>query len=286
MEVLMALLIDDLPDQTCVSRLTTVQAKQVLNRQPKKAKQFLHRAFASIEDLADSSGASEILMDMREELIGSGAFSAEMLDRMEAAASASPSAGASIEAPVVICIPGMQLQGDWSLNLDVDCLIVDGDLSVDGRLEIAHYLDDGSVIVLGTLTAHNMTCEGWLVVCGDLAVHHMHACSGNDCAMLIAGNLSARSVVETGQEIFVAGNVFADVIAMFQNELTVEGKMQCLQYAPSWRTPSLTTWFDYGMMEECVFEDDDGSTVLAPYPSDDYVGRLLAGASPLRVNPL
>lgn len=71
----MALLVDDLPDQAGVFRLTTVQAKQLLNRQPKKAKQFLHRAFASIEDLADNSGASEILMDMREELIGSGAFS-------------------------------------------------------------------------------------------------------------------------------------------------------------------------------------------------------------------
>lgn len=282
----MALLVDDLPDQAGVFRLTTVQAKQLLNRQPKKAKQFLHRAFASIENLADNSGASDILMDMREELIGSGAFSGEMLGRMEAAASASPPAGASIEAPVVIRIPGMQLQGDWSLNLDVDCLIVDGDLSVDGRLEIAHYLDDGSVIVLGSLTAHNMTCEGWLVVCGDLAVHHMHACSGNDCAMLIAGNLSARSVIESGQEIFVAGNVFAEVIAMFHNELTVGGQMQCLQHAPSWRTPGLATWFDYGMMEECVFEDDDGSTVLAPYPSDDYVGRLLAGASPLRADHL
>jgi len=282
----MALLIDDLPDQAGVSRLTTVQAKQLLYRRPGKAKQFLQRAFAPIEDLAHDLGAGESLKDMREALIETGAFSTEQVDRIEAASSASPSAGVISEAPVVICIPGMQLHGDWSLNLEVDCLIVDGDLRVDGTLEIAHSLDNGSVIVLGSLNAHNMTCEGWLVVCGDLAVHHVHAGSGNDCAMLIAGNLSARSVIETGQEIFVAGNVHAEAIAMFQNELTVGGQMQCPHYAPDWRTPGLVTWFDSGMMDESAFQDDDGSTVLAPYPSDDYVERLATGASPLSRNHL
>ncbi|MCP1107757.1 hypothetical protein M6G53_20515 [Serratia nevei] len=167
---------------------------------------------------------------------------------------------------------------------DYDCLIVEGNLIVDGCMEVSPQIDEGGIIVLGRLQADTLICWSGLVVRGDASVQHAYFSSGNDCSFVVGGNLTAISLLETGEFIHVHGDLDARCLALLHNFVQVDGEERCgCRIDGSQCEEPMKRMFDPSLLKAFEGEDADGQRIVGWYPDDDaYLERLQEGGSPLR----
>lgn len=280
-----------------INRLPRLDRDEALARMATRAGGVTEAARELIEALTDDFSLDELLREYPDLLARLEATEAEMVDlgiprsqgilaRLHEASANSETDTASCESPARI----HWHSGDLHLAAfssieddDYDCFIVDGDLIVDGCLEITPFMDYGGFIVLGSLRAETMICTGALVVRGDVHLRHAYLNAGNDCAMVVGGNLTTISLVEEGEFVHVQGDLEARCVATFHNVVQVDGKERCARrienagYAASTRQV-----FDPDLLEAFEGEDDDGAPVEAWHTGDAYLDRLRQGGSPLQ----
>ncbi|RXK70443.1 hypothetical protein ERT44_01425 [Stenotrophomonas sp. MA5] len=178
-------------------------------------------------------------------------------------------------------VPAASLVGDWRSDWETDCVIVDGDLSVEGTLVLNDLGEMRCVIVLGSLSARNLDCGGYVFVRDDLVCEHLHACSLNDGILAVGGDLTVQTFLETGTYTQVAGHLSASYLGSTHNSIEVEGKVNCPGFERRSDSDYLCEWIDPALLEA---HDSDSGWGCEPqlYPSDDYPERIRAGGSPMK----
>lgn len=167
---------------------------------------------------------------------------------------------------------------------DYDYLIVDGDVIVEGCLAVSPQREDGGIVVLGRLQADTLICWGGLVVRDDVRIRHAYCSSGNDGAFVVGGDLSALTLVETGEFIHVHGDLDARCLASLQNFVQVDGETRCDCRIDSAQSEDLIKrMFAPGLLKAFEGMDNDGQRLVGWYPDEDaYLACLRQGRSPLR----
>jgi hypothetical protein len=231
--------------------------------------------------LADYAAAStEISLSRRDAGdVDAAAFMEELLQRMLAPPSASDE---DEVARVIKLVDGAELRGSWSNDEEVDCLIVMGDLTVDGTLSLNWPEESPGVIVLGSLRTRNFVCGGRIVVRDDVECEHVYACSLNDGALTIGGSLTVRSFIETGHYMEVKGDFDASFVATLHNEIDVGGEIRCAGFQSRSDRDRLPEWVDAALLEHSQTEDDNGAAYSYWYPTEAYEQRIIDGGSPVR----
>ncbi|PTA71292.1 MULTISPECIES: hypothetical protein [unclassified Stenotrophomonas] len=178
-------------------------------------------------------------------------------------------------------VPAASLVGDWSSDCETDCVIVDGDLSVEGTLALNNLGETLCVIVLGSLSARNLDCGGWVFVRDDLACEHLHACSLNDGILAVGGSITVQTYLETGTYTQVGRELYASFLSTVQNEIVVEGGVHCPGFSRRSDPDYLSGWMDPELLEQVDAGSDDCDSPWSVYPSEAYRLRILAGGSPM-----
>lgn len=178
---------------------------------------------------------------------------------------------------------GVTFHGDARSDWDTDCLIIEGDLNVEGTLHLNDLDELRCVVVLGSVTTGNFICGGSVFVRDHLTCKHVYASSINDGGLFVGGNMRVDSLLETGQYVHVAGDFEASYLAMIQNEIEVDGKVRCPDFAFRSDRGRLPLWVDRQLIKQHDAEDDDGHAYQYWYP-DGYDDRILAGGSPVKVS--
>ncbi|WP_313245899.1 hypothetical protein [Stenotrophomonas rhizophila] len=212
-----------------------------------------------------------------------GAESAEFVDTLLERMLAAPSSHEAMEdVRKIKLVCGAHLKGDWGNDDDVHCLIVDGDLDVDGTLVLNWPDEWPGVIILGSLKARNFICGGWVVVRDNVECEHVYACSLNDGGLTIGGHFKVDSFLETGHHVKVCGDLEARFIATIQNEIDVEGDVRCTNFQYREDRDHLRSWVDAELLERHQATGDDGVRSTYWYPGDAYEQRIADGGSPVR----
>ena len=107
-------------------------------------------------------------------------------------------------------------------TLDVSpCVVIDGDLIVDGPISYA--FDCGLLVVTGNLTCDVFDFPFSAYIAGDLNAKSVDIDSCCDYYLTVGGNINANSVIERGHCIEVAGAINAPVIKSMMNVISVNG---------------------------------------------------------------
>lgn len=181
-----------------------------------------------------------------------------------------------------LLMKGGTLSGSWESDYQTDCLIIDGDLTIEGTLGLNHLDETRCVVVLGSVRADNLVCGGWVVVRDDLDCRHIHACSLNDGALIVGGNMKVETFLETGQYVQVGGDLDARFLGMVHNQIDVAGQVRCPDFERRADDDYLLEWIDGALLECEQCEDDDGQLVPSVHPTEEYDQRIASGGSPLR----
>lgn len=181
-------------------------------------------------------------------------------------------------------VPAASLVGNWKSDCRTHCVIVDGDLCVEGVLALNDLNEALCVIILGSLKTRNLECGGWLFVRDDLDCEHLHACSVNDGILAVGGNVSVRTFLEAGTYTHVEGDLRALFLSAVQNEIVVEGQIHSPEFNRRSDPDYLSGWVDPGLLEEIEVDCSNGGIPWNVYPSEAYRRRILAGESPMSVN--
>ncbi len=204
--------------------------------------------------------------ELYEMLAESESISPEMIDQMRAA-----TAHHQPEEPEIFLH-----EGDYvteTLEPTSDMLIITGNVQLSKYLKSAHFHDNGTIIILGSLVSEVAIITGSLIVGGGMNVRHIYASSGNDCGLVVGGNLLALSILETGQYIKAYGAIFADTIISTHNSVEADGgvnaKQIFLHETPNISKPS--TVLEPVLIDAAGYIDDDA-----------YITWLIAGNNPLK----
>ncbi len=177
---------------------------------------------------------------------------------------------------------GATLKGDWENEHDVHCLIVTGDLNVEGTLVLNWPEEWPGVIILGSLKARNFICGGWVVVRDNVECDHVYACSLNDGGLTIGGNVKVTSVLEGGHYVKVHGDLEARFVATIHNEIDVDGEVRCTGFQYREDRDYLPNWVDSELLEQRQATGDDGVPYAYWYPAETYQQRIAEGGNPVR----
>ncbi|MFL0351515.1 hypothetical protein [Stenotrophomonas lactitubi] len=177
---------------------------------------------------------------------------------------------------------GFTFNDDARSDWDTDCLIIEGDLTVEGTLHLNDLDELRCVVVLGSVATQNFICGGWVFVRDHLTCTHMYASSLNDGGLFVGGNMQVDTLLETGQYVHVAGDFEASYLATVQNEIEVDGEVRCPDFAFRSDRDRLPLWVDPRLIKQHDGEDDEGKSYQYWYP-DGYDERILAGGSPVKV---
>ncbi len=101
------------------------------------------------------------------------------------------------------------------------CVVIDGNLTVDGQ--ISNAFDCGLLVVNGNLHCRDFTYSCNTVITGHLFAETIDVNSLNDYALVVGGNIVAKSVVERGHNIRVVGVIDSPVVKSMMNEITANG---------------------------------------------------------------
>nr|WP_313207908.1 hypothetical protein [Stenotrophomonas geniculata] len=178
-------------------------------------------------------------------------------------------------------VPAASLIGDWHSDVETACLIVDGDLSVEGVLALNDLGETLCVVVLGSLRARNLDCGGWVFVRDDLACEHLHACSLNDGILAVGGSMRVQTYLETGTYTQVGLDLRARFLSTVQNEIVVEGAVHCPDFSRRSDPDYLSEWVDPELLERVESDSDGCESPWTFYPSEAYRLRIIASRSPM-----
>ncbi|WP_171954590.1 hypothetical protein [Stenotrophomonas geniculata] len=194
---------------------------------------------------------------------------------------ASPDPAPDDYEPSFKVLPATTLDGDWRSDCETDCVIVDGDLIVDGTLILNDLSERLCVIVLGSLNARNLDCGGWVFVRDELKCEHLYACSLNDGILAVGGDLTVQTFLETGTYTQVAGHLTASYLGSTHNSIEVKGKVNCPGFERRSDSDYLCEWIDPALAET---DDSGADSGREPelYPSAGYPDRIRAGCSPIK----
>lgn len=201
--------------------------------------------------------------------------------KARAVIAASPEPAPDDYEPSFKVVPATTLGGDWKSDCETDCVIVDGDLIVDGTLILNDLSETLCVIVLGSLRARNLDCGGWVFVRDELECDHLYACSLNDGILSVGGNMTVQTFLETGTYTQVAGRLTASCVGSTHNCIEVEGEVNCPGFDRRSESDYLCQWIDPALLEV----DDSGADFAREpelYPSAGYPERIRAGCSPIK----
>lgn len=115
--------------------------------------------------------------------------------------------------------PGALVEGDLVLDFEVEpfasgfsCLIAPDDLTVTGRIFNEDVDEAPFLLVGGSLKAGELVkAASGIIVLGSVVVDGLVVCDGDNGALLVGGNLTARCLIDCDHEILVAGDVNAQV---------------------------------------------------------------------------
>lgn len=250
-------------------------------------------AISVIEDWFEPSSSSKTVglleeLDERIEIYRNRGEEALLCSTLKAraliAASANEAPDQDEYVPSFKVVPRANLVGDWKSDCETDCVIVDGDLSVEGTLSLNELSETLCMIVLGSVSVRNLDCGGWVFVRDELECEHLHACSLNDGILAVGGNLTAQTFLETGTYTQVWGDLRASFLSTVQNDIVVEGRVYCPGFNRRSDPDYLSGWVHSGLLEEIEVDCSNGGIPWNVYPSEAYRRRILAGESPMSGN--
>ncbi|MDR0672108.1 MAG: hypothetical protein LBF93_00295 [Zoogloeaceae bacterium] len=165
------------------------------------------------------------------------------------------------------------------LDVDCECLIVNGNLHVKGLLATGRGGDENVLIVLGD--AHIGRYSSWCtytIIRGNLTARHIVTNSLNDLYFAVGGNLEAESFADFGEAVVIHGNFKARVLINREQNIEVVGDQQIeISVGSPYRNPKLR-----GLIKEELLteeKDEDGEI----YPGIDekaYRNALEQNRSP------
>lgn len=116
----------------------------------------------------------------------------------------------------------------------------------------------------------------------DVECRHVHACSLNDGALLVGGNMAASTLVEAGHYIQIGGKLDIRYIGIMHTPVEVQGHPGIPSDGLTTGRENLNQWVDGALLEQVEYEGEDGEVLLGWYPSEAYAARIASGGSPLR----
>jgi hypothetical protein len=115
----------------------------------------------------------------------------------------------------------------WAMPQDIDLLMIDGDLEVEGVLSDQGDSERSAVVVRGSLRAGHLLNSGHLLVGGDLLGHVLMSNSGNDAYLWVRGDcLATALVLENGQYMRCGGALRAPLVVSVHNQIEASSGVQ------------------------------------------------------------
>ena len=187
-------------------------------------------------------------------------------------------------------------------HYDGDLLVVDGDLRIDGDLDLnaehayvlvvrgsltvgGAYCDyddpESFLLVMGSMTARDVVTAGWLEVHGNLDVANHLIGDYNDCSAYVGGDVRARLLFPEEHHFDIGGEV--DV----QHALGIRSRIKAAKLPEfiEMDDKRLLDLFDPGLLRTFADDDDDdGNPTIGIDGIEDFgeVKRRVRAGLPLR----